>query len=233
VFLFFWHFMPVAELDASLAESGRRGRLKWPGFKLDRDEFCRWLGLWFTISAEKLRPRKSYWDQTPPTRFGDIMPLSQFNKIQEIFQPLQYPSDHPDKMQEVGVGEDSFKWIRRWLHACNAAWRGAWEPGRVVTVDETMVCFEGMGVHLTAMDPRGRAVGAKQGRCVMCPHRTWNKCICGRPICGPTRRANSAGERAADRDCLEHHKRLAQAGVPEHSGPPPIRQGPRPGCLQR
>ena len=28
VFLFFWHFMPVAKLDASLAESGRRGSLK-------------------------------------------------------------------------------------------------------------------------------------------------------------------------------------------------------------
>jgi len=59
--------MPVAELDASLAESGRRGRLKWPGFKLDRDEFCRWLGLWFTICAEKLRPRRVVLGPDPTT----------------------------------------------------------------------------------------------------------------------------------------------------------------------
>ena len=39
IFPYFWAFMPVEELDASLTLMQEKGR-RWPGFELDRNIFC-------------------------------------------------------------------------------------------------------------------------------------------------------------------------------------------------
>ncbi|NBX97432.1 hypothetical protein EBQ81_01010, partial [bacterium] len=159
---YFWAFFPVAALDEALGIMLRAGRQKWADFQMSRHLFFTWLGVWFRMCADKLRDRDSHWVEGAATAqwYRETMSAETFKRIHAVLQVPQYPPDALEKVEEAGLGEDKFQWIRRWLHACNDSFKAAWEPGTYLTVDETMVFWTGMGpVHLTYIPRKPSPLG--------------------------------------------------------------------------
>lgn len=114
------------------------------------------MGIWFRMCADNLKDRYSYWTGSIATAkwFRDAMSWESFKRIH------QYSPTAPQKVEEVGEGEDKFQWFERWLHACNKQFRTTWEQGTHLTVDETMLFWTGLGpVHLTYIPRKPSPLG--------------------------------------------------------------------------
>jgi len=92
--------------------------------------------------------------------YRDTIPLEQFKRIHSVLRVPQYGPTDQAKTDEVGWGLDKFQWFRKWLHACSAQFKRAWEPGVVLVPDETMVFWTGLGpVHLTYIPRKPSPLG--------------------------------------------------------------------------
>lgn len=159
---YFWAFIPAAALDDMIRIMLRKGKALWRDFELDRNLFFVWLGVWFRMCADKSMDRQSHWGDGVATGkwYRDTMQWETFRRIHSVLTVPQYEQDAPEKVSEVGDGEDKFQWFRKWLHACNAQFKAAWEPGTYLTVDETMVFWTGLGpVHLTYIPRKPSPLG--------------------------------------------------------------------------
>ena len=161
IFAYFWRFVPKEELDEAISIMLQKGKSLWPEFKLDRNTFCAWLGVWFRLCAERHRTRRQAWEDGGAGKgFRDIMTFEHFRRVTSVLEVPMYEENELEKLKDMGPGPDPMQWFRKWLHSCNRQWRADWEPGTFLTVDETMVFWTGLGsAHLTYIPRKPSPLG--------------------------------------------------------------------------
>lgn len=157
---YFWRFLPVQELDEGIAMMEQKGKSLWPGFTLNRDLFCKWMGLWFRMCGDQLKGQDDYWEAHMDEPYGETMSKNTFKRIKQVLSFPVYEDDAPEKVREMGDGPDRHQWIRKWLHKCNEAWKSAWDASTYPTIDETVVEWTGTGTaHLTYLPRKPKPLG--------------------------------------------------------------------------
>jgi hypothetical protein len=140
---YFFQFFPMKEVEVTCYLIEVYGRLEQPTFSFGRGDFFQWLGLWIKMTIFRLPERREYWSTKYDFGFRRVMSYERFAFILKHFSLPQ----HDD------TGNDPFRWIRRWLDACNERWQNAYEPCSVLVEDETMIRWQGVSedAHITYM----------------------------------------------------------------------------------
>lgn len=151
------HFLPTKFLEEMAAEmtlSGERmyksGNNKYKNWKVTVDDLYQWIGVWMYFLAFPMPgERRAYW-QEPPGGYGPRHRLADYLRLGEngekgvgwfetMEQTFALPMDETRK-------NDPFKPTRRWWDALRDAFHAAVAPSWVLTLDESMVKWMGVGM---------------------------------------------------------------------------------------
>jgi hypothetical protein len=151
------HFLPVLFLTAMATEmtlAGERlykdGNNDFKNWNVTVDDLYQWIGVWMYFLAFPMAgERRAYW-QEPPGGWGPRHRLADFLRLggngeksvrwfEKMEQTFKLPTDDKRK-------DDPFKPTRRWWEALRDAFYSAISPSWILTLDESMVKWMGIGM---------------------------------------------------------------------------------------
>ena len=142
IVLFFFSFFPVDLVPEIISLTMAAGQAKYsPTWSLDEDEFWTFLAMRILMTTCVFDNPQDYFNPNPdplsPRYYlGAYMTYNKFDEITRAFTLPTY---------EDAAGDPHFR-VRRFVDSLNERWRKVFEPGSIVTADESMIPWTGRGM---------------------------------------------------------------------------------------